>query len=85
MRGKGRADIANILPSVRARGVLVPLIVRATETPDSYEILAGKRRYQAALAVAEESGEHDPLGRNKPCKSCICRLGSRASLMSPVH
>jgi len=63
MRGKGKADIANILPSVRARGVLVPLIVRANGTPDTYEIVAGKRRYQAALAVAEETGEHDPL----PC------------------
>lgn len=28
MRGKGKVDIANILPSVRARGILVPLMVR---------------------------------------------------------
>jgi len=71
MRGKGRADLANILPSVRARGVLVPLIVRAQYcpehaeggSPDTYEIVAGKRRYQAALAVAQESGECEPL----PC------------------
>ena len=63
MRGKGKADLSNILPSVRARGVLVPLIVRVNGSPDTYEIVAGKRRYQAALAVAEESGEADPL----PC------------------
>jgi len=63
MRGKGKADLSNILPSVRARGVLVPLIVRVNGSPDSYEIVAGKRRYQAAMAVAEESGEADPL----PC------------------
>ncbi|MDX5983226.1 ParB/RepB/Spo0J family partition protein [Sphingomonas echinoides] len=72
MRVKGNpVDLASILPSVRARGVLVPLIVRAkpsTEpgedgSPDTYEIVAGKRRYHAALVVAQESGEAEPL----PC------------------
>ncbi|WEJ99471.1 MAG: ParB/RepB/Spo0J family partition protein [Candidatus Sphingomonas phytovorans] len=64
MRGvKKAADIANILPSVRARGVLVPLIVRANGSPDTYEIVAGKRRYHAALAVMEEGGGIDEL----PC------------------
>jgi ParB family transcriptional regulator, chromosome partitioning protein len=77
MRGKGKPDIANILPSVRARGILVPLIVRPGQSgaaatgrsedkgsPETFEIVAGKRRYQAALAVAEENGiEAEPL----PC------------------
>ena len=64
MRAKGKnPDIANILPSVRARGVLVPLIVRVNGSPDTYEIVAGKRRYHAALAVASEGGEIEPL----PC------------------
>jgi ParB family transcriptional regulator, chromosome partitioning protein len=64
MRAKGKAgEIEAILPSVRARGVLVPLIVRANGTPDTYEIVAGKRRYQAALAVAGEGGDIDRL----PC------------------
>jgi len=63
MRAKGKPDIGNILPSIRARGVLVPLIVRANGTPDTFEIVAGKRRYHAALAVAEEGGDIDPL----PC------------------
>ena len=58
MRAKGKApDIANILPSVRARGVIVLLIVRANGSPETYEIVAGKRRYHAALAVASEGGE----------------------------
>ncbi|MBU0933649.1 MAG: ParB/RepB/Spo0J family partition protein [Alphaproteobacteria bacterium] len=61
--GKKALDLTNILPSVRARGILVPLIVRENGSPDSYEIVAGKRRYHAALAVAEESGSIDPL----PC------------------
>jgi len=58
-----KPDIANILPSVRARGVLVPLIVRQNGSPDTYEVVAGKRRYHAALAVAQETGEAEPL----PC------------------
>lgn len=71
MRGTRKAcDIANILPSVRARGVLVPLIVRELvgRTGDgsegggggdhspAYEILVGKRRYHAVLIVVEEGG-----------------------------
>lgn len=64
MRVKGKSpDIANILPSVRARGVLVPLIVRPNGKAEHFEIVAGKRRYHAALAVAGEGGEADPL----PC------------------
>jgi ParB family chromosome partitioning protein len=64
MRAKGsKPDILNILPSIRARGVLVPLIVRANGSPDTYEIVAGKRRYHAALAVAEEGGGIEEL----PC------------------
>ena len=64
MRGVKKApDLANILPSVRARGILVPLIVRQNGSPESYEIVAGKRRYHAALVVAEENGGIDPL----PC------------------
>src|SRR3546814_867681 len=64
MRAKGKApDLASILPSVRTRGVLVPLIVRPNGGEEICEIGAGKRRYHAALAVAEESGEAEPL----PC------------------
>lgn len=65
MRERGRKpDIANILPSVRARGVLVPLIVRpAEEGEECFEIVAGKRRYHAALAVVEERGASESL----PC------------------
>jgi ParB family chromosome partitioning protein len=64
MRGVKKApDLTNILPSVRARGILVPLIVRQSGSPETYEIIAGKRRYYAALAVVEEQGSIDPL----PC------------------
>ncbi|GAB7555256.1 hypothetical protein NRB_47710 [Novosphingobium sp. 11B] len=79
MRGtKKTCDIANILPSVRARGVLVPLIVlqkvgsgsetfeaglAVGEHAPAYEILAGRRRFHAALAVVEEGGGIEDL----PC------------------
>jgi ParB family transcriptional regulator, chromosome partitioning protein len=64
MRAKGKVDIGNILPSIRARGILVPLMVRPNGSPDTFEIVAGKRRYHATLAVAEENGgECEPL----PC------------------
>lgn len=64
MSAKGKApDIANILPSVRARGILVPLIVRPGKSEGMFEIVAGKRRYHAALAILEEAGGFDPI----PC------------------
>jgi len=55
-------DVSDILPTVRARGVLVPLIVRpaATNAGDApgprFEIVAGSRRFRAAQLVAEERG-----------------------------
>ncbi|UCI32117.1 ParB/RepB/Spo0J family partition protein [Mesorhizobium sp. B4-1-4] len=56
-------DVSDILPSVRARGVLVPLLVRPNGEPDMFEIVAGRRRYFAAKSIADERGEADPV----PC------------------
>lgn len=76
MRGvKKNPDLTNILPSVRARGVLVPLIVRANGSPDTYEIVAGKRRYHAALAVVGEGGGIEEL----PC--AIMEAGDDAAAL----
>lgn len=91
MRAKAKPDISNILPSVRARGVLVPLIVRpracpvarqsedegsiTDDPPTSFEIVAGKRRYFAAATVAEEAGEIEPL----PC--AIMEAGDDAAAL----
>ena len=61
--GKKVPDVSDILPSIRARGVLVPLLVRPNGTPDTYEIVAGRRRYFSAKAVKEEGGDVPPL----PC------------------
>lgn len=76
MRGVAKKpDLTNILPSVRARGILVPLIVRPNGAEDAYEIIAGKRRYHAALTVAEECGGIDPL----PC--AIMEAGDDAAAL----
>lgn len=49
--GRKSPDVSDILPSIRARGVLQPLLVR----PDGegFEIIAGRRRYFAASKAAE--------------------------------
>ncbi|WP_417519739.1 ParB/RepB/Spo0J family partition protein [Minwuia sp.] len=61
---RAKPEIGDILPSVRSRGVLQPLLVRPTDCEERYEIVAGRRRYFAALAVAEENkGTPEPL----PC------------------
>jgi ParB family transcriptional regulator, chromosome partitioning protein len=52
--GKKVPDVSDILPTVRSRGVLQPVIVRPNCAPDGYEIVAGSRRFHAAKIVAEE-------------------------------
>lgn len=65
MRSAGRApDVSDILPTVRARGILVPLLVRKRDgESESFEIVAGRRRYTAASKVAAEGGPD----RAAPC------------------
>jgi ParB family chromosome partitioning protein len=52
--GRKPPDVSDILPSIRARGVLQPLLVRPNGK--SFEVVAGRRRYFAAAKVAEEQG-----------------------------
>lgn len=59
--GRKAPDISDILPSVRTRGILQPLLVRSDG--EAFEIVAGRRRYFCAKAVVEERGEIEPL----PC------------------
>jgi ParB family chromosome partitioning protein len=62
--GKKPPDISDILPSVRARGVLVPILVRPNGSDETFEIVAGRRRFYSALTVANENeGEAAPM----PC------------------
>jgi ParB family chromosome partitioning protein len=61
--GKKAPDVSDILPSIRARGILVPLLVRQNGSPDTFEIVAGRRRYYSAQIIVDERGEIEPL----PC------------------
>jgi len=55
MRYRRKApDVSDILPTVRRRGVIQPVIVRPNCAPGGYEIVAGSRRFHAARIVAEE-------------------------------
>lgn len=53
--GVKKADYADLVPSIRQRGILQPLLVR--KNGRGYEIVAGRRRYLAALAIEKEGIE----------------------------
>lgn len=77
--GKKPPDVSDILPTVRSRGVLQPIIVRPNPAPsqgegggpDRFEIVAGRRRFHAATIVADErraaQGEAEPQESMMPC------------------
>jgi ParB family chromosome partitioning protein len=57
---KRMADLsANLLSTVREKGILTPLIVRPNA--DGFEILAGRRRYYAARVIEGETGSFPPV------------------------
>lgn len=65
---KKAPDVADILPTIRKRGILQPLIVRKNCDPDAYEILGGARRFHAAQIVhAERLEAGEPTGDAIPC------------------
>ncbi|MCW0199887.1 ParB N-terminal domain-containing protein [Sphingopyxis sp.] len=72
---KKAPDVSDILPTIRARGVLVPLIVRPNCGPDAYEIVAGARRFTAAKIVADVRGD----GAAAPLPCAILEDGDDAA------
>ena len=44
-------ELKGLTASIAEKGVLQPILVRPTGTPDSYEIIAGERRWRAAQAA----------------------------------
>lgn len=63
-------DVTDILPTVRKRGVIQTLLVKPANDEGLFGIVAGCRRFHAALQVAEErraSGETDPDALALPC------------------
>lgn len=64
--GRPDPDVSDILPSVRQRGVLLTLlvlerVVDGAVVPDHFEVVAGRRRWTAALAALAEGVEIDPV------------------------
>jgi ParB family chromosome partitioning protein len=45
------AALEQLVASIRAQGVLQPLLVRATTEPEQFEIVAGERRWRAGKAA----------------------------------
>ncbi len=59
-------DISDILPSIRAKGVQQPLLVRQTTKKGGkahFEIVAGRRRFMSLKQIAEEGEQVSPV----PC------------------
>jgi len=58
-------DISDILPSIRAKGVQQPLLVR--KNGKGYEIIAGRRRYFCLKTLAEEGAKEGKDIEPVPC------------------
>jgi ParB family transcriptional regulator, chromosome partitioning protein len=59
--GVRRADYKDLIPSIKERGILQPLLVR--KNGRGYEIVAGRRRYLAACALEKDGLEIEAI----PC------------------
>jgi ParB family chromosome partitioning protein len=72
--GKKPPDVSDILPTVRKRGVLQPLIVRPGEEAGRFGIVAGSRRFRAAQIVAEERIAANDNGADPDPDPGVCLL-----------
>ncbi|WP_375228594.1 ParB/RepB/Spo0J family partition protein [Roseobacter sp. S98] len=61
VRKRGGTDTGDLVPSIRAHGLLQPLLVRPSDT--GFEIVAGQRRYHALRTLASEQDDTPPV----PC------------------
>ncbi len=64
-------DVSDILPSVRARGVIQPVLVRPNCQAGHFEIVAGARRFTAASIVADERQAKGEAGPPEPLPCAI--------------
>lgn len=55
--GRRKPKVDDLVPSIRQRGILQPLLVKPSSNADHYEIYAGRRRFFAMkeIAKAEEA------------------------------
>ena len=60
-------DMGNLIESIRQQGIISPLIVRAIESTDEYEVISGHRRLHAAVkaGLSEVPVLIYPLDRNE--------------------
>ena len=60
-------DMDNLTESIKAQGIISPLIVRAIESTDEYEVISGHRRLHAAIkaGLSEVPALIYPLYRNE--------------------
>ncbi len=60
-------DMGNLIVSIRQQGIISPLIVRAIESTDEYEVISGHRRLHAAIkaGLSEVPALIYPLDRNE--------------------
>ena len=60
-------DMGNLIESIRQQGIISPLIVRAIESTDEYEVISGHRRLHAAVkaGLSEVPALIYPLDRNE--------------------
>ncbi|WP_232494815.1 ParB/RepB/Spo0J family partition protein [Novosphingobium kaempferiae] len=68
--GRKAPDVSDILPTIRARGVIQTLLVRPPDAEGRFGIVAGSRRFHASRIVADErreAGDIDPEALLLPC------------------
>ncbi|GGZ00075.1 ParB/RepB/Spo0J family partition protein [Novosphingobium colocasiae] len=79
MRASKKApDVSDILPTVRRRGIIVPVILRPGITEGRFELVAGRRRVHAARLAQGEEGADPELGR---VPSAIMEAGDDAAAL----
>ena len=76
--GKKAPDVSDILPTVRKRGIIVPVILRPGAADGRFELVAGRRRVHAARIAQTDEGADPELGR---VPSAIMEAGDDAAAL----
>lgn len=76
--GKKAPDVSDILPTVRKRGIIVPVILRPGAAEGRFELVAGRRRVHAARLAQVEPQADPELGR---VPSAIMEAGDDAAAL----
>lgn len=85
-RRKPKVD--DILPSMRQRGIIQPLLVKPNGKPDHFDIYAGRRRFFAMKTIAKEA-ENNPvlpclvLDRNEDVDAVEASILENAARVAP--